>query len=65
VNFRAKCAFEDVSIRDDAIGFDKEAAAARQFFTLRVERLNRNRRRLDATNEFGKKILRCLDGVGN
>jgi hypothetical protein len=64
VNFRFIGAFEDVSIRDDTIGFVKETAAARQFLAARVESLKRDRRRLDATNEFGEKILR-LDGEGD
>ena len=37
MNLSAMRAFDDVSIRDDAIGIDEEPAAAREFFTARVE----------------------------
>ena len=65
VDFRAICAFEDVTVSDDAIGLDEETAAARKFLAPRVESLDRDCGRFNATNEFGKKILRLLDGTGN
>jgi len=47
-----------VTISDDAIGFDEETAAARQFFIARVESLDCDSGRFNAANQFGKKILR-------
>jgi len=39
-----------VSIRDDPIGFDEKTAATRQLLTARVERLDCDRGRFNATN---------------
>ncbi len=57
MNLGAMCAFEDVTIRYDAIGLDKEPAASRQFLAARVESLDCNRGGFNATNEFGKDVL--------
>ena len=53
----AMCAFEDMTVRDDAIVLDEEPAAARQFFTARVESLDSDGGGFNATDEFGKKVL--------
>ena len=57
MDFSAIGAFEYVTVCDDAIGFDEEAAAARQFFAARVESFNCHCGGFDAANQFGKKIL--------
>ena len=57
MNFRAICAFKHVTVGDDAIGFDKEAAAARQLLAARVVSLDGDCGRLNASNQIGKKIL--------
>ena len=53
----AMCAFEDVTICDDAIVFDEEPAASREFLAARVESLDCNCGGFNATNEFGKDVL--------
>jgi hypothetical protein len=58
VDFSAIRALEHVTVSDDAIGFDEETAAARQFFIARIESLDRDSGRFNAANQFGKKILR-------
>ena len=57
MNFGAMGVFEHVTVGDDAIGVNKEAAAARELFAARVESFNRDGGWLNAANEFGKKIL--------
>jgi len=57
MNFGAVRAFEHVAVGDYAIGFDKEAATARQLLAARVESLDRDCGRLDAADEIGEKIL--------
>ena len=53
---------KDVPVRDYAIAFNKDAAAARQLLAACVESLNCDCGRFNAANELGKKILRgvCL-----
>ena len=57
MNFRAMCVFKNVAVSDDAIGFDEEAAAARELLAARVESFNCDCGGFNAANEFGKKIL--------
>jgi hypothetical protein len=57
MNFRAMSILKDVTVRNDAIGFDEEATAAREFLAARVKSFNGDSRWLNAANEFGKNIL--------
>ena len=65
MNLGAMCAFEDVTIRDDAIVLDEEPAASRQFLAARVESLDRNCGGFNATNEFRKDVLLRPGGERN
>ena len=56
MDFGAKCAFDHVTVSNDAILVDEETAAARQLLASRIESLDGDRRRLYATNEIGKVI---------
>ena len=63
MDFSAIRALEYVTVSNDAISFDEETAAARQFFIARIESLDRDRGRFNTANQFGKKILRlCRNG---
>ena len=58
MNFGAVRIVDDVAIGDDAIGINEETAAAREFFTARIEGFDRDRGRFDAANELGQQVLR-------
>jgi hypothetical protein len=62
VNFGAMGAFEDVTVSDDAIRFDEEAAASRKLLAAAVKSFYCNRGGLNTSNEFGEKILRGSNG---
>jgi hypothetical protein len=63
MSFRTICAFKYVPVRDDAIAFDEETAAARQLFAAGVKSLYRDCGGFNAANEFREKILRRRQGA--
>src|SRR5438128_2073253 len=58
MNFAAISAVDHVPIRDDAIFIYKEAAAARKFFSPRIESFDGHRGRFDSSDEIRELILR-------
>jgi hypothetical protein len=57
MNFGAMSAIENVTVRDDPIGVNEEATAAREFVAARVESFDCHCGRFYAANELGKNIL--------
>ena len=60
MHFGAVGAFDHVPVRYHPIDVDEKAAAARQLFAARIEGFDRHGGRFDATNQFGKLILRKI-----